>query len=295
MPPKSGRRRAAAARAKPAAASLDCEQQHEQHSLADDGAKESAAAALARECPALRRLIDSHLARIDAEGTFGGSVAAPERVLQSQTVQKDGEKGGDESETVSWRRRRARIALSRRFGRPRPSLSHSNSKNKTKTPTVDRRMHTILIPLGEHQDEQLYHAMKAQVARIPEQVCFLLSSLSSSTFFLFAPEKKLMFLSVSLSLARPQTQKTRRCVRCPSTSSWSNTAETWQRHGRRPGEWSRLPLLLPRRRNPKRPRQQPPSPPLPPPLARHCPLTSAPPPRRRSQRPPPTRRLESVS
>ena len=203
MPPKSGRRRAAAARAKPAAASLDCEQQHEQHSLADDGAKESAAAALARECPALRRLIDSHLARIDAEGTFGGSVAAPERVLQSQTVQKDGEKGGDESETVSWRRRRARIALSRRFGRPRPSLSHSNSKNKTKTPTVDRRMHTILIPLGEHQDEQLYHAMKAQVARIPEQVCFLLSSLSSSTFFLFAPEKKLMFLSVSLSLPLP--------------------------------------------------------------------------------------------
>jgi hypothetical protein len=130
MPPKSGRRRAAAARAKPAAASFDCEQQHEQHSLADDGAKESAAAALARECPALRRLIDSHLARIDAEGTCGGGVAAPERVLQSQTVQKDGEKGGDESETVSWRKRRARIALSRRFGRPRPSLSHSNSKNK---------------------------------------------------------------------------------------------------------------------------------------------------------------------
>lgn len=69
-------------------------------------------------------------------------------------------------------------------------------------------MHTILIPLGEHQDEQLYHAMKAQVARIPEQVCFLFSSSSSSTFFLFAPEKNSCF-SPSPFLSRDLKPKKR--------------------------------------------------------------------------------------
>ena len=68
MPPRTARCRAAAPAKTAAAASLKKQEQHE-HSLAGFDDDESAAAALARECPALLRLIDAQLSRIDKEGT----------------------------------------------------------------------------------------------------------------------------------------------------------------------------------------------------------------------------------
>lgn len=165
MPPKGAKRKAAAdaSRAKPAATVLNSEQ----HAFdADDDSAESgiglsAEDALARECPELKREVDAHLARIDAEGTV--AVVLSLRVREEAVVRRKTRR--DESETVSLERR-ARIG-------PRRSsasfFSHTRKKKKNSN-TVERRIHGVLIPLGERQDEEIYHKMKAQLFRLPTQV-----------------------------------------------------------------------------------------------------------------------------
>ena len=64
-------------------------------------------------------------------------------------------------------------------------------------------MHTVLIPLGERQDEELFRLMQAELARIPEQVCFVFVPLLR--LLLRRPlrlEKTKTHLSFSLSLTK---------------------------------------------------------------------------------------------
>ena len=186
MPPKGAKRKAAAVRAKHAATAINSEQQ--EHAFDDDDGVESgsglsAEEALARECPELKREVDAHLARIDAEGTM--VVVLPESARRGcRAAERGGQRGGMKAKPFPGKKTRgARIGTvvrRPRFSSPSffsLSLTHLalSRQLKKKTPTVERRIHGILIPLGERQDEEIYHKMKAQLLRLPMQVCRLWS------------------------------------------------------------------------------------------------------------------------
>lgn len=122
--------------------------------------------------------------------------------------------------------------------------------------TVDRRMHDVLVPLGERQHEEMHRRMEAQLLRLPTQVCLFFFSRAFFGFFsvivkdiFFSHTRFRLSLPLSLSVF---SKLPLRSARCSSRLSWTSLAGTWQRR-RRAG----LLLLLLSREKKKRPQRQP--------------------------------------